>query len=70
MEEQDEPDSNHVVKKMLETTLDRICYKAGVTRDFMADLEPGAQKRQLADDITIIVLDLREQFKPSSSTQK
>ena len=55
---------------MLETTLDRICYKAGVTRDFMADLEPGAQKRQLADDITIIVLDLREQFKPTSSTQK
>ena len=45
LKEQNAPDTVHVVKQLLETTLDKICYKAGVTRQFMADLEPGTQKR-------------------------
>ena len=41
LKEQNAVDTTHVVKQLLETALDRICDKAGVTRQFMADLEPG-----------------------------
>ena len=42
---QDEQDTVHVVRHLLETTLDKICKKEGVTRNFLSDVEPGFKKR-------------------------
>ena len=60
---QDAPDTVHVVKHLLDTALDSVCYNEGITRAFLGDLEPGERKRMLSDDITILVVDLQNQFK-------
>ena len=41
LKEQNAPDTTHVVKQLLESALDKICDKKGVTKQFMAELEPG-----------------------------
>ena len=58
---QNEADSVNVVRHLLYTTLDKVCAQEGITRSYMSDLEPGTRKRSLADDITILTVDLKNQ---------
>lgn len=43
---------------LLNKSLDRVCDKEGLSREFLSECEPGTKKRSFADDITILVLDL------------
>ena len=43
--QQDESDSVHVVRHLLNTALERICYNEGITRTFLSDCQPGQRKR-------------------------
>ncbi len=52
---------NHLAKNLLDAALDKVCRKQGVSRDWLSNLNAGPQRRQMVDDITLLVVDLRNQ---------
>ena len=50
------------MRDLLNKAVDRAAEEASVSRDFVQGLPPGPQKREIVDDITIVVLDLDKQY--------
>lgn len=61
--EQHELTSKTLANQLLNDCLTKAAEKNGITRAFLGQVRPGTHKRGLVDDITIVVLDLKNQFK-------
>jgi serine/threonine protein phosphatase PrpC len=51
---------NHLAKNLLEAALTKVCKTQGISRDWLSNVNPGPQRRQIIDDITLLVLDLKD----------
>jgi len=50
-----------VASALFDAALNRICKESGISREFLSQLPPSKRKRSLHDDITILVLSLKNQ---------
>ena len=51
-----------VSQTLLNTVLNRSAERHGKSRDFISQLPPGDLKRSIVDDVTIVVVNLANQF--------
>jgi serine/threonine protein phosphatase PrpC len=51
-----------LVGSLMNAGLDLAAQKSGITRSYMSQIPPSRQRRSLVDDITIVVVDLANQF--------
>ena len=49
------------MRALLRKSIEKAAMESGVTPEYLTDLEPGNQKRQIIDDVTIMVIDLENQ---------
>ena len=47
---------------LMEVVKNKICDKHGITRDFFDNMDYGPKRRQYIDDISIIVINLKDQY--------
>jgi len=52
-----------IITSLLQASLDTSCKKHGSSRDYPSYMEPGPKKRNIVDDITILVVNLENQTK-------
>ena len=50
-----------LLKTLFNTAIDHACEDRGISVNYMKQIPPGPDKRQLVDDMTILIVDLENQ---------
>ena len=59
-----------IIRTLLQKSIEKAAKDSGVTPEYLAELKPGNMKRQIIDDVTIMVIDLENQVAQSNKVKK
>jgi len=54
--------SQNICSVLMNASLENAAKRKGVSRHYLGQIRPGQNKRMLVDDITIVVVDLKNQY--------
>jgi len=55
-------DQKQIAQKYFDAALDNVSKSRKISREFISQSTPGKKKREIIDDITIVVVNLSKQF--------